>query len=100
MLHGPTARDEAGHPIVYLVRSRPRAGHVGACAGADVTRATQRLLDAESWTRVCDQAYAYVLDRVCAEMDASPPIDTFVVVLDMTVRATLRARQARPARPP
>lgn len=100
MLHGPTARDAAGHPIVYMVRPRPRAGYVVACAEADATPVAQRLDGGEPWSRSAEQTYAYVLDRVCAEMDASPPIDTFVAVLDFTVRAILRVRLARPARPP
>lgn len=99
-MHGPTARDGAGHPIVYMVRPRPRVGYVVACAEAEATHAAQRLDGGEPWSRVAEQTYAYVLDRVCAEMDASPSIDTFVVVLDLTVRAALWARLARPVRPP
>jgi hypothetical protein len=53
---------------------------------ANATRAVQRLLDVEPWSRDVEQAYAFVLDRVCAEMDANPPIDTFVALLDLTVR--------------
>ncbi len=99
MLHGPTARDVHAHPVIYVVRRpthparpTPRAArHVltkTRSAAAQNPAKSKRVAD----DRQVERAYTFVIDSVCTEMDANPPIDTFTVLVDLTVRT-------RPQRP-
>jgi len=40
--------------------------------------------------RDVDRAHAFIFDRVCAEMDAGGSVDTFTVLLDLTVSEATR----------